>query len=267
MAITASQRYMLITEDTTNLIENENYFIINNGSLKILEDFFPVETDIIERSFVDGAIAPGETRSTAKNLLLAIDINNSNETIFRNTYNTLLYWLRKAIKIRDRINNIETDVRVSENGIIYDAGGFFKGSVLNVTFTQLIPFWRDVDFIEESENLSLSNQIVINNTGYDTYPIFIVTTATPLSKFLIKCIESNFGIGINDLNFGKTFLPTYIIDNENGEALLSGILRNDKIISGTNFFPLLRGVNTLIVRTLNNVDIDFTVRYKRRYFI
>jgi hypothetical protein len=267
MTISANQRYMLITEDTTNLVENENYYIINNGSCKILEDIFPVETDIIERSFVDGAIAPGETRGTSKDLPFKIDFNNPSEQSFRTYYNTLLYWIRKAIRIRDRINQIETDVRVIEDSIIYDEGGQFKGSVLNVTFKQLIPFWKDVDWIEQSENLSLTNQIIINNTGYDTYPIFIVTVDQNLPKFLIKCIETNLGIGINDLNFGKTFLPTYIIDNENGEALLEGILRNDKIIAGTGFFHLRRGVNTLFVRTYNNIDVDFTIRYKRRYFI
>lgn len=266
-AITASQRYMLITEDTTLLTENENYYIVNNGSCKILEDAFPVETDIVERSHIDGAIAPGETRGMSKELAFKIDINNVSEQNFRNYYNTIMYWLRKAIKIRDRINNIETNVRLSEDSISYDEGGQFHGSMLNITFIQLIPFWWDVDYIEETENLSLSNQLVIDNTGYDTPAIFILTASRNIPRFLVKCNETNLGIGINDLNFGNLFLETYTIDNENGEALLEGILRNNRIIPGTGFFFLRRGVNTLVVRTSNDWDLDFTVRYRRRYFI
>jgi hypothetical protein len=253
------ERYMLITEDGTQ-------FIIQNGTLQKPEDTFGIDNDIIERSFIDGAIAPGESRGTAKELILNIAINNQSESVYRDTVNDLFYWCRKAVTIRDRKNNIETDIVINELPISYDEGGQHKGSTVSFVFTQLIPFWKDIDFIEVTENVSASNQLIIDNDGYyDTPAIFILQVEIP--KFLIKMEETDLGIGINDLSFGKVNLQTYVIDNENGEALLSSVLRNDRIISGTGFFFLRRGTNTLNVTTWLNRDLDFTVRYKRRYFI
>jgi hypothetical protein len=255
------KRYLIITEDGTT-------FRIENGSLQKPEDSFSIDNDVIERSFTDGAIIPGESRGTSKELILNVAINNQSESAYRDIVNNLFYWCRKAVTIRDTVNNIETDVRISELPIEYDEGGQHLGSTVSFVFIQLIPFWKDVNFIEVSENLSLSNQLVIDNDGYyDTPAIFIIQTDQEIPKFLIKMQETNLGIGINDLNFGKVNLQTYVIDNENGEALLSTILRNDRIISGTGFFFLRRGTNTLNVTTWLNRDIDFTVRYKRRFFI
>jgi hypothetical protein len=246
------------------LIEEDNQqFIVENATLKIIEDTFPVEVDIIERSFTEGAIAPGEQRGTAKNLSLNIDINKTDEQIYRQAVNLLF-----SRKIRDRINNIETDIRLIEDTISYDEGGQFFGSRISFTLVQLIPYWRDVDFIEISETSTLSNQIIVDNDGFfETPASFIVTTERNLQKFLIKVEENNLGIGLNDFAFGTVNLETYVIDNENGEALLGGILRNNRIIPGTGFFFLRQGINTINVITQNNVDIDFTVKYKRRYFI
>lgn len=259
--ISATERYMLIDDD-------ENQFIVKNGSLKIPEDSFTIANDVIERSYTDGAIAPGESRGEAKELVLTINIDNPIEQNYRDIINNLFYWARKAVTIRDRINNIETNIRASELPIEYDEGGQFKGSIVSLIFVQLIPFWWDVNFIEISENLSVSNQLVIDNDGYyDSPAIFILYTEVEIAKFLIKCQETGLGIGINDFQFGKTNLNTYVIDNENGEALLAGILRNDQIISSTGFFYLQRGINTLNVITQYDKDVDFTVKYKRRYFI
>jgi hypothetical protein len=259
-------RYMIIDENGTQ-------FTLNHGSLQILDDSFPVETDVIERSFTDGAIAPGESRATGKELSFKVDINEPTEQAYRAVVNNLFYWIRKAVILRDTINNIETDVRVLEKSITYDTGGFLHGSVVNWTFQQLIPFWRDVAWQEESENVSLSNVLVLENDGYyDTPAIFILNTDQEIPRFLVKELNTNLGIGIADLNFGKVNLETYVIDNENGEALLGsgetgGVLRNDRILSGTGFFFLRRGTNNLQVFTWQDRDVDFTVRWKRRYFV
>lgn len=262
----SDKRYKIIDEDG-------NEFQLDHGSLTLLDDSFSVDVDIIERSFTDGAVAPGEERATMKELAFRVDLNKIQEQNFRSITNNLFYWLRKARVLRDVINNIETDVRLSEKSIQYEQGAFLHSSVINFTFTQIIPFWRDIEFQEFSETESGSNILSVNNDGfYDTPAYFILTAKEEVPKFLIKELNTGLGIGINDLQFGKLNLDTYVIDNENGEALLGsaetgGIKRNNRILSGTGFFFLRRGINDLIVYTFDNVDVDFTCKFKRRYFI
>jgi hypothetical protein len=251
------------------LINDEGeQFIINNGSFKIIDDTFPVETDITERSYTEGSIAPGETRGTTKQLVYQLNLDKQRESIFRSTANELIRRAREAVTIRDRINEIETDVRLGEFGISYDEGGQFRGSIKSITFNQLIPFWKDIEFIELSETSTLSNQLIVDNDGYfETWPIFTLRADQNIQKFLIKVEETNLGIGLNDFSFGTVYNEIYVIDCENGEALLNGILRNNRIIGTTGFFPLRVGINTINVTTVNNIDLDFSVKYKRRYFI
>jgi hypothetical protein len=266
MSIGVSQRYALYDE-------NNNEWIINNPALQILEDSFSTEVDTIERSYTEGAIAPGETRGTMKSLVLEIAQNSSSEQAYRLLINELFYRVRTAVRIRDRINNIETDVRPSEKAISYDPGGFLNGSSISVEFNQLIPFWKDIEFQEASETSSLSNQLIIDNDGFfKTPPVIILETRVEIPKLLVKVEETGEGIGINDLNFGRVDNDTYVIDCENGEILLGtssrgGVLRNDRIISGTGFFNLRRGINTINVYTWQDRDLDTTVRYKRRYWV
>lgn len=262
----SDSRWKLIDSDS-------NEFPLVHGSLQIMDDTFPVEVEIIERSYTDGGIVPGETRGESKELAFRVDINRLLESGYRNVVNDMFYYIRKVVKIQDTINNIETDVRCVEKSITYDQGGFFHGSIVNFTLKQIIPFWWDINYIEISEFESGSNILSINNDGYyDAWPIFILKTNIEIPKFLIKELNSGYGIGIGDLQFGKTNLDTYVIDCENGECLLGssetgGILRNTRILQGTNFFPLRRRINDLQVFTWLNRDVDFTCKYKRRYFI
>jgi hypothetical protein len=255
------KRYKLIDK-------NNNEFQLENGTLQPLEDGFPIDVDIIERSFTEGAIAPGEQRGTSKEWVLNIAVNKDNDISFRNYVNELFYQFRVAKYIRDTIFNIQTEIRTSEPTLAYDAGGYLRGANITISLIQLVPFWEDVNFIEVSETNTGGNQLIINNDGYfKVKPIAILKTSQIIEKFLVKVEENGEGLGIADPNFGAFNLETYVIDCINGEAVLGGILSNGNILGNTGFFTLERGVNTVNCFTQDNRDLDMTIKYKRRFFI
>lgn len=249
-------RYLLVDEDG-------NTYPITNGSFKLIDDDATTDLDIIEKSYRAGAVLPGIQRDASKELIFQIDINEPTDILYRDKINTLYYQARKAIKIRDSILSIETDVRIIGKSAIFDEGGYLRGSVITLTFQQILPYWEDINYIIEPET---TGDIVIDNTGYvDTPPIITVQANGIVNKFLIQIAETGVGIGVADLAFGSVNADTYIIDNVDGEILLEGILRNQKIIEGTGFFNLRVGINT-IQTTATSGSVSVTIKYKRRYY-
>jgi hypothetical protein len=252
-------RYRLVDQDG-------NTFDITDPTFRMLDDSASIEADIVERSFRAGADFPGIQRDESKELNFVYSLNNSNEQTFRNYYNQLTYWFRKTRYIQDIINNIETEVLYVDRSIGYDNGGFNKGAENNETFRQLRPFWEDIDYQEEEETGITSDTIILNNNGYYETPALITIQALEqITKISMRINETGNGIIIKDLQFGVRGLNTYVIDNKDGTIELNQILRNQKIQSGTGFFNLRVGVNTMVIQL--NGQAEVTIRFKRRYYI
>jgi hypothetical protein len=249
------------------LVDNDgNTKTITNQSFKRLEALLTVEADIIERTFKAGADFPGIQRDMASELAFQYDKNKLLEDDFRGDVNQLMYWLRKTIIVQDTVNQIETDVILTDHSINYDEGGFNQGALNNTTFIMLKPYWRDIRYSTEGDTGVSADSFVISNTGWvETPSIITITALEPITKFSIRLNETLEGIVVGDLQFGSLGLDTYIIDNENGTLELNGVNRKNKIKSGTGFFNLVVGTNTLVFQLNGTAEIE--IKWKRRFYI
>ena len=245
---------------------NDNTYDIDNKSFKLLSDDFDIEVDIVERSYQAGADFPGIQRDASKELTFQYDINLPDDSSFRDEINLITQKFRSTVKIWDKKLNLTTDVLYASQSIQYDEGGFLRGAKINVTFTQLTPYWEDKDFNTEIQSGLTAGIITINNAGYiETPAIFTIVADGNITKFSLRITETGDGIVIKDLQFGTVGLDTYIIDNSEGTAELNQILRNNKIQQGTGFFNLAVGINT--IEFIANGSAQIQAQWKRRYYI
>lgn len=245
---------------------DNNEYSFDDRAFTIMKRGLEVELDIIEKSFNPGADFPGIQRDQSSTLEFIYDFNKAVENDFRSSLNELIRQARKTVLIRDNINKLETEALLESVEINYDKGGFNLGSQDTFTFKQLIPYWRDIDYINVSESSITSGMLVIVNNGYiETPPIITITALEAISKFAIRINETGEGILINDLEFGLAGLDIYIIDNKAGFAELDQINRNQKIKDGTGFFDLRVGTNTILLELSGAAEVEFS--YKRRYYL
>lgn len=255
----ANNRFSMVDADN-------NEYTFDDRAFTILKRGLEIELDIIEKSFNPGADFPGIQRDNSSTLEFVYDFNKSVENDFRASLNELIRQARKTVLIRDNINKLETEAILESVEINYDKGGFNLGSQDTFVFRQLIPYWRDIDYITVSESDITSGLLVIINDGYiETPPIVTITAREAISKLSIRINETREGILINDLEFGVAGLNTYIIDNKAGFAELNQINRNQKIKDGTGFFDLRVGTNTILLELNGSAEVDFS--YKRRFYI
>jgi hypothetical protein len=251
--------YILIDED-------DNEFTLDDETYKLLSDSFEVEVDIVERSFRAGADFPGIQRDVSKELVFSYDLYLQNQTTFRTTVNERTKQFRKAVKIKDTDNSIETEIRYSGTAITYDEGAQHHVARIDVTFIQLKPYWEDLTYTQVTDTGTGTINLPIANTGYTDVPSLITVTAiVATTQMSFRVISTNEGMVIKDLQFGSVGLNTYTIDNINGNIELGDTNRNEKIQSGTGFFNFPSGNTTLQVET--NGQVTVLVKYKNRYYI
>lgn len=243
---------------------------INDDTFRRMEDESTIEVDIIERSFKAGADFPGIQRDESKEISYQYQINTS-EQAYRLYENQLRQKLRKVRWIRDTINNIETEILFKESAIAYDDGGFNLGSVNNISFIQLKPYWRDVEPTILQESGVSSQAFIIENNGYvETPTIITIQALEPCPKFQIinTCEDIELdgqGIVVEDIQFGTVGLDTYIIDNGAGAVELNQADRRNKVRLGTGPFNLGVGRNRLDFTLQGQCAI--TIEWRRRYYL
>lgn len=260
MTYRSGNRYILVLEDDTE-------YNLYDETFKRLEDSSTIEVDVIERSFQAGAEFPGVQRDQSKEITFQYNLDRREESLYRARENELRRLFRATRKIKDMKNGIQTDVLLREHVITYDDGGFNLGSVNNVVFIQLKPFWEDIDPFVEGDTGAISNQIItIDNTGYiETPPVILLQAMEQVTKFSIVLLQNNQGIVVRDEQFGTSGLNTYIIDNSAGTVELNQIDRNNKVRPGTGPFNLLVGKNDIEINSTGQMITQ--IQWRRRYYI
>lgn len=252
-------RFILIDDD-------DNQYPLSDNTFKILEDAIVMDSDFIERSSRPGADFPGIQREQSKSITFQYDINEPNDAAFRIVYNTYRKYFKSTAKIRDTILNIEAEFRLESHTISYDEGGYLRGARGQAVFRMLTPFWESVDYTTETETGTASDSMVLNVVGYmDTPPIITVTAESQITRLLLRIFETDEGIYINDLTFGQNAGDVYIIDCKEGTCEMNGVDRRGSIRSGTGFFNLQPGANTLLMEfTGGTASVE--VKWKERSF-
>lgn len=256
------------------LDENDNEFQFDENTFRLLDDSLKVETDIIEKSFTAGGFFAGIQRAKSKTLSFQYDINKVSNDLFRNRQNNLLEIFHKARILRDNTNKIETQIVIEGHSIGYDDGGYFRGASNTIEFTQLIPYWYDIDYTQKTVSIGTDGigSVKIENQGnLETPSVITIDTDNLCDDMFLYIQETLDGIRILDDQFGLNELNRYIIDNEEGISEIgqsgspNGIDRKNKIVNGTGFFNFQVGVNTLIFIMSSTVEI--IIKWKNRYYV
>jgi len=228
-----------------------------------------VDLDIVQKSFTPGAIFNGERRQESKSISISGSVYEESDELYREKINQLFYYCKNAFYIEDTDNSIRARVECTEFSESPDdetatanASGTFE-----ISFNQLLPFWEDIDPVEESysgESISINH----TNNGYaDTPAVFTLESSTPCGSVAIFLTDPVRGIEISDLLFGTDpALDKYVIDCVSGDVRLGddAILRNDRISGGSGFFDF--PVGSFVINFEFSASVNVSFSYRRRYF-
>lgn len=252
-------RYVIIDKD-------DNEFEINDDTWTRPNDAFDIEVDIIEKSFRAGADFPGQKRTMSRELEFTYDHNKGNDDDFRSRINELMLEFSKAVKIRDDILNLETDVIFKGKNIQYSTGGLYRGASIIATFVQPIPYWEDLSFTEVLITNTAQSNFSMTNSGFVESPPLITITATQtFSEFSLRVTETLQGVVIVEPQFGLVGLDQYIIDCKDGTFELNGLDRKASVQQGTG--PFLLPVGDSTVEWKANGRADVSIKFKKRFYI
>lgn len=255
-------RWRLVDIDDNTFDLDEGIFLVNNDSFK-------VDLDIEERSFLDGGIFDGISRMETKEMEFKFTKAFQSDSDYRNYFNEIIYEFRKAVKIQDIINSIETEIEFAEFSITYDVGAYLRESENSILIYLKNVLWETISYttvsIVGSSPATSGTQALTNNGWVTIYPIITLTANSAANNIFFVIQETDKGIKIIDLQFGNVGLTEYIINCLNGFITLGGLKRNENIQSQSGPFSIPIGSSTLEYDIDGDVDIE--IKYKEKYYI
>jgi hypothetical protein len=234
-------------------------------------------SNIVSRSYGDGSVKVGTSRIGMKQVLIILQFAFSDDNSAREYLNSLFGALRRAEYLVDETNELRTRIDFADQSIAWDDGSYLRLGEASINLNQLVPFWETNEEQElvVSVSAGVPTPAVIDNEGCTETP-FVVTVeveeqATAVSFVEIQNIEKGRSAFLTVPDFGLEGFLLLSIDSEEGSCLLENVTVETEIDaqntfeSGTGYFNLFQGVNTLEVRCA--VAADFTFRYRPRYFV
>lgn len=113
----------------------------------------------------------------------------------------------------------------------------------------------------DSSNIAFIDDTPTTSEELTTYEI----GGYAVDEVQIYLTSNNFGINILDSLFGLAEDPVMEIDCDLGLVSLNNVNRNENIVSGTGFFELPTGGDTINI--LANGEINYTIEWEKRYYI
>ena len=255
---------------------NDNTYSLNgtlvSGSLKKSwtqeSDVFDFDNKIVDRSFLPGASLIGEKRLMSREFSMTLTRAEATETAYKAASNELLYWLGKTKYLVDVTNSLEIEITVNSMEIAYDKGALKYSSDDHFSFTALTPYWRELSDTSVNDTAvadTIKEQAVTNNGFLNAYPVITLVATIATDDVQIYMSGNNTGIQIQDSAFGTAGNLTMIIDCGQGTVTINDLDRNTNIVSGTGFFELPVGADT--VNILSSETITYTIEWKERHFL
>lgn len=255
-------RWQLVDEDDNTFNLEETIFLVNDENFK-------VDVKIEDRSFLDGGVFDGISRMKTKEMEFSFTKSFQTDSAYRDYFNEIIYEFRKAVKIRDLLNSIETEIEFSEFNITYEKGCRFRVSDNSILIYLKNVLWDTVNYttinISGSSLVTEGTQVIINNGWAPTRPIITLTANTIATHIFFVVQETNRGIKIVDLQFGNLGLTEYIINCQSGFVTLGGLKRNENIQRQSGPFDLPIGTSNLEYEI--NGDVDIEIKYKEKYYL
>jgi len=267
--------YSLQLEDGTKFPINGEGATVQLRQSASLGDFAHAKTStIIERSYGDGSIKVGESRSGAGALQLSMDLAFTTTGAARTYLNNLLAYARDAAYLVDESSFLRTRVDMSEPSITWDEGCYMLSGELTINFVQLVPYWEDIAVTTATQETTAIVPVVVplNNEGFSDTPFFVdVEVAAACAYVEVKDVDAGTILRFDSASFGVDGFSVLRIDNERGTAVLlndDAVTQLDIIATaadGSGFFNLRRGENNLTLRA--EQDATFTMTFRKRYFV
>lgn len=256
---------------------NGNYIDVNNSLIPegMSNTFVPSsekfasDIKVIEKTFLDGGVFTGAIRLKSNEIEFKCSLDGFGEvdTIFRSTFNNIMFWARKTVLIKDIILGLEKVVRFSDSGIKYE--DFLRSGNMTLSFKSLNPFWEktipNIETISGSSGSMIGTISITNNGVIEALPVITINAHELTSKILFHIPSTNQGIYIKDIQFGLVGLTQYIINNNDGSIKLSGNRRNQMIDFGSG--PFTFPVGTFDLDYSLNGDCDVSISFKERFYI
>lgn len=231
-------------------------------------DDFQWDNRVIDRSFLPGASLIGEKRLKSKGFTLSFPVIEGQAETFRAQINELFFWANKTEYIVDVTNDMEIKVTADTGNISYDPGSLKRSSNNTIEFTALTPYWESLipDSVSGTALIATIKEVAVNNEGFlEAYPIITLTAAIATDDIQIYINSDNTGIQVQDSSFGTAGHLTMIIDCAKGLVSINDDDRNVSIVSGTGFFPIPVGADTINI--LSNQEITYSIEWAKRVFI
>jgi len=267
--------YSLQLEDGTKFPINGEGATVQLRQSASLGDFaHSKKSTIVERSYGDGSLKVGVSRSGASSMQLSMDLSFLDNGTARIFLNNILAYARDAVYLVDETNFLRTRIDMSEPSVTWDDGSYLRSGSLSIVFVQLIPYWESTAETTAEQAVTAIVPVVVplDNTGFADTPFIVdVAVETACAYVEIQDIDVGTILRFDSASFGASGFSTLRIDNDKGSAILlndDGVTQLDVIASasdGSGFFNLRRGVNELTIRA--EQDATFSFSFRKRYFV
>jgi len=206
----------------------------------ITENSFPLETTIIQKTSLAGAIAPFPSRAASTNLALSIPITLKSDT------ELLSYVFNNAKYLQSDEVNSKTPVALTEYSITWQPGSYKKVGTLTVSLELLEPFF------------TANHPVTLNN-----FPDRVTTFDVPSSLLGGSYIDTPYRLMLTfeeECEGVTIVLWDNTLDKSTGEVLIiesRKVNNNERAVLGTDYDVLV--VDTLegkVSYGISNTDVE-----------
>lgn len=237
------------------------------GSMSPGGDEFSFDQDLIERTFLPGALKVGKGRLESRSYEFKAEFAFQTDSEYNTYINNLVFWLNKTDVLQDVTNERRADVVITEMDVSHEEGTFKRSGTISIEFALISGYWESDS--ETSQVVALSsgvNNVALTNNGFlEAFPELSFTFSdVTIDQLDIYIDETKQGLQLKDPTLGSVGFNDLVIDCRVGTLQVEDFDRSQYITEGTGYFSIPVGNNTLVVET---PDIgDLTIKYRERYY-
>jgi hypothetical protein len=262
-------KYKLIDIDDNDYDLNDGVLIPSTvrGSLSNSKDSYNFEQQILKRSFLPGSEVVGTVRIEAKKMSYTASFHTQDDADHDAYLNELLFWLKKAVIIKDVTNDKQAQVAILKLGIEYDKGSVKRSGEINITLQLLDGFWTSSTPVTVTQSVGAgTTSIALVNDGWlEAYPQITVAVPSYCNLLDLYIDETKEGLQLEDSTFGQITLREVAIDCQEGTLSITTFDRSQNIVDGTGYFPIPIGNSTFVIVT--PVAADIVIAFNERHYI
>lgn len=269
--------YSLQLEDGTVFpLNSDAVTVALKGRTSLSDTVITKESNLVERSYGDGAAKVGSSRLAMGELTIFLTLAFQSDAECRLYINQLFYALRNAVYLIDVTNAIRTKVDLSSPSITWHDGAYYRFGDGTIVLNQLTPYWESLNATTVTTEIEagVPTEINIENSGYAETPFTVEFTleesAGAVAYAELQNIEEGRSIRIESASFGVSGYTVLSVDTAEGTAKLinevysSELDVQDAFEAGSGYYDLVVGANVLSARCASAAVV--TVAYRARYY-